>query len=109
MLDLKMRSNSAEDKEGHILNAYRISQFQLVDTILHELGHVYTTYLGKGVCDSPRTPADKRGESGHRLTQLVWGGRMHHLRDTRVGDSDYGVCPSTIASVQGKLFRVNDV
>ena len=97
MLDLKMRLNSTEDKEGHIFNAYRIIQFKLVDTILHELGHMYISYLGKGVWDSPRNPGGRRGESGIRLTSLVWGGGVLLRRDIMVNDSDYGVCPSTIA------------
>ena len=90
------------------LNACRIIQFQFVVTILHETGHIFFTFLSKGAIDTPNLP-DKPGESGFRLEELVFGGRLVFLRDKRVGDSDYGVCPRTIASVQGQLFGATDV
>lgn len=109
MLDLKKRSNSAEDKEGHIFSAYRIIQFQLVVTIFHEIGHIFLTYLGEGLDGTPPKVPGKPAEAGFRLEELVFGGVLKFRRDKRVGDSDYGVCRSTIASVQGELFRVIDV
>ena len=107
--DLEAKSNSAEDKEGYILNACRIIKFQMVVTILHEIGHIFFTYLGKGVVGTPQTLSNEPGESGYRLEELVFGGSLKFLRDIRVGDSDYGVCLSTIASVQGQLLGVIDV
>ena len=104
-----MRLNSAEDKEGHILNACLTIKFQFIVTIVHEIGHIFVTYLGKGVVDTPQTLTKKPGEPGFRLEELVFGGRLQFFRDKRVGNSDHGVCPSTLASVQGQLFGVTDV
>ena len=104
MLDLKTKPGSAEDKEGDILNAYQSVWFQFIATIFHEIGHIFMTYLGEGVYDTPPTTAN--GEIGFRLEELVFGGVLKFRRDKRVGDSDYGVCPSTIASVQGQYSRV---
>lgn len=109
MLDLKKKSNSAEDKEGHILNAYRIIKFQFVVTILHEIGHIFFTYLSEGLDNSPPHQSRKPGESGFRLEELVFGGELHFLRDKRLGDEENVVCPSTIAPVQGQLSMVIDV
>lgn len=108
MLDTRMRLDSAEDKEGHILNAYRVYQFQFAVTILHEIGHVFNTYLSKGIGDTPPSPGGTV-EAGFRLEKLIFGEKIHFLRDRKAGDSDCGVCPSTIVSAQGQLFRVTDV
>ena len=108
MLDLKKKSESGKDKEGH-LKAYRVAQFQLVVTILHEFGHMFVTYLGKGVDYTPPIQPDKAGEFGFHLEELVFGGQVKFYRDARVGKKDYGVCPSTLAPVQGQFFRVTDV
>ena len=109
MLDLKTRSGSAGDKEGHILNAYRTIKFQFVVTILHEIGHIFITHLGEGQDKTPPSRSDEPGEAGFRLEELVFGGRLSFLRDKRRLESDHGVCQSTIASVQGQLFRVTDI
>ena len=109
MLDLKQKSNTAEDKEGHIFNAYRTIKFQFVVTILHEIGHIFFTYLSEGMDESPPHQSRKPGESGFRLEEMVFGGELHFLHDKRLGDEDHGVCPSTIAPVQGQLFRGTDV
>lgn len=99
ILDLQMKS----------LNACHIIQFQFVVTILHEIGHIFYSYLSKGAIDTPQNMSDKPGESGFRLEKLVFGGILLFFRDKRVGDSDYGICPSDIASVQGQLLGVTDV
>ena len=109
MDDLKKKSNSAEDKEGHFLNAYRIIKFQFVVTILHEIAHIFFTYLSEGLDDTPPSSPQQPGESGWRIEELVFGGRLHFRRDKRLANSDCGVCRSTIASVQGQLSRVIDV
>ena len=97
------------DLEEKSLNACRIIQFQFVVTILHELGHIFFSFLSKGAIDTPQNLPDQPGESGFRLEELVFGGRLLFFRDKRVGDSDHGVCPRTIASVQGQLFGATDV
>ena len=109
MHHLKKKSNSAEDKEGHFLNAYRIIKFQFSVTNLHEISHIFFTYLGEGLDHTPPSPAPQSGESGWRLEELIFGGRLHFLRDKRLKDTDCGVCRSTIGSVQGQLFGVTDV
>ena len=108
MLELEKDLNSTEDTNGPILKAYRTIQFQFVVTILHEIGHIFFTYLSKGGFDTPPT-TPKVGETGFRLEALVFGGQMRFLRDEKREESDHTVCPSTIASVQGQLFRVTDV
>lgn len=55
------------------------------------------------------TPPQQPGESGVRLEVLVFGGQLHFLRDKRLEDSEYPVCRSIIASVQGQLSRLIDV
>ena len=96
MLDLEMKSNSAEDKEGHFLNASRIIKFHFVVTMLHEIGHIFFSYLGKGAVDTPPTVPNKPSEAGFRLEELLFGGKLLFLRDKRVKDSNFGVCPSTL-------------
>ena len=90
-----------------MFNACRIIKFQFVVTILHEIGHIFFTYLGKGAVNTPSTLPNKPSESGFRLEELVFGSKLLFLRDKRVKNSDYGVCPSTIrqskASCSGQL------
>ena len=74
MLELEMRAKSAEDTEGHIYDAYRIIQFQFVVTIFHEIGHVFVTWLGKGLDNTPPGEDGKKGESGYKLEELVFCG-----------------------------------
>ena len=93
-------------KEGHISNNYQMYTLQTAVTIFHEIGHVFISYLGKGIIDTPEYPI---GEAGFRLEKHVFGDRLNFLRDIRVGNRDHGVCPSTIASVQGQLLRVSNV
>ncbi len=108
MLNSNTRAKSPGDKEG-LLNAYKIFQFEFVVTILHEIGHVFVSYLCKGLDDTPPDSPSEEGESGFHLEKLVFGGLLRIRRDTRSKDRHYGVCPSTMASIQGQLFRVIDV
>ena len=101
MLNLRMRVGSAEDKEGQILNAYRMMQFQFAVTIFHEMGHVFNVLMGQGRLLTPKTEKDPEPEAGFQLEKMVFGAQIAFFHDKTV--QDYGVCSSIIASVQHPL------
>ena len=72
---------------------FRHFLFQYAVTMLHELAHIYITFLGLGKIDTPPHIASEVikkssdiGESGRWLEEKVFGGRMIILRNTEEDD-----------------------
>ena len=97
---------------------YRAFLFMFANTILHEIGHIFLTFLTGGTKNTPPfmknkgkgdigPPVDKtRGESGHQLEQLVFGGTMSYPRDPFSGTPDKWVCSDMVALVLGQPFEI---
>lgn len=87
------KSNDSNSKES---KRYRSFVFLHALTIMHELAHVFVTYLSRGGTDTPpELDADDitnaMGESGAFLEQLIFGGVVIHAHDPN--DDAGQVCP----------------
>lgn len=77
-------------------------------TMVHELTHIYLTFLSKGGTNTPEsiksaavgTSRVGKGESGAYLEQLLFGGCMVTMRNPAEGDEQ--VCPRTLVWQEAK-------
>ena len=69
--------------------------FQISNSLLHEIAHVFVTYLSKGEQNTPTyqrlwKPNPTPGEAGHALEVMIFGGPLEYRADpdtvTRVED-----------------------
>jgi hypothetical protein len=84
---------------GQGLN-FRIFQFQLANTLLHEVGgHLLVTYIGTGRPMTPPTVGHPgynpiqhgqvvpAGEAGRNLESKIWNGTLEFYRDPQQGNT----------------------
>lgn len=109
MLGAAVGEKTSTDKKNLVSQDYRNFLFTFASSILHEIGHVFFTYLLKGVGDTPSKirahligkEHDTEGECGRSLEQLVFGGVVSYWRDPITGNSRGDVCPDIVAMVRG--------
>lgn len=87
------KSNDPNSKES---KRYRTFVFLYATTIIHELAHVFVTYLSRGGTITPPEvnagdAKNTEGESGSYLEEQVFGGVVLHPRDPN--DDAGQVCP----------------
>lgn len=65
------------------------------DTLLHEMAHVFITYLSKGqsltphqVNTLPTTEEETEGEAGRALEVLMFGGTINYFHEPITGTPD---------------------
>ena len=116
MLAAAMCANSSEDEDDLDQQDHRAFLFMFANCLLHEISHVFFTYLGKGTEHTPPimkanmtdtvddTEDKTMGESGRKLELLVFGGAMDILRDAKAGTPDDRVCSDIVATVQRSAF-----
>lgn len=110
----KNATSPAERKKHH--ENYQAFLFLYANSLLHEIGHLFITYLSRGQqsCHTPTnmkvpTIFDKHpeiGEAGRKLEALVFGGTMEYMVDPDKNFDWYDVCSHIIALVQGQLVEI---
>ena len=70
-----------------------------VDILVHEIGHVFITYLSKG-----RDVTHTEGEVGRALECLLFGGTIHHFYDG--SPSGQVFCKQLIWSIAVQLVSI---
>ena len=102
MLGAAILAQTSQDKDGGDSKDSRNFEFLFATVMLHELCHVFFTYLTKGHHFTPpsmkasvATAAPKnQGESGYLIEEMVFGGPISIFRDPIVGSSETSVCSS---------------
>ena len=113
MVAAAIAAYSSQDKDSLTSQEYRDFKFLFATTILHELSHIFLTYLTKGNELTPpsmrafatTTAPTRAGESGHLMEQLVFGGQISFFRDHVVGSLDTSVCSSIAPWVYSQFLR----
>lgn len=87
--------------------------FMTANTLLHELGHVFVTYLTKGQSASPpqvnavtEGVQGGEGEAGLALESLIFGGTIAYFQEPVSGTPDDQVCFPTVALVEDQPFSI---
>ncbi len=83
--------------------------FMFAGVFLHEIGHVFVTYLTEGRDNSPTETGmmeETKGESGRFLEQLVFGSVLNFYQHPIVGTDNFRVCLTPTALVQGQPFEI---
>lgn len=76
------KAGSPADPKTSIAKRFHIFLFLLSKSILHELTHIFVTFLGQGTTLTPpdvtvTTPGEQRsprGEAGRYMEKLIYGG-----------------------------------
>lgn len=103
-----------EDPRSDERKRFRVFLFIFAKSILHELGHMFVTFLGRGSTGTPLgmnvqlvdRPQSTEGEAGRYLENLVFGGFVSVLRNPAEGDNQ--VCsylPALIESLACELIH----
>lgn len=96
MCEAAKKAEESNDPNSKASKRYWGFVFLHATTIMHELAHVFVTYLSRDGTDTPPELnaggiIDAMGESGAYLEQLVFGGVVVHTRDPK--DVAGQVCP----------------
>ena len=97
------RAEKSEDKDSLWPKRFRVYLFALAKSFLHEVGHVFITFLGTGRFKTPPRMDDltgskarnsqlERGEAGRKLESLVFGGRVYVLRNPEEDEDQVRPC-----------------
>lgn len=92
MVSAGIRAEKSKDKHSPDQKRFRVYLFTLAKSLLHEVGHLFITFLGKGQFLTPPNMIDlegpmarnshfENGEAGQHLEFLVFGGRVYILRN----------------------------
>ncbi len=92
---------------------YEAFLFKHANTLLHEIGHVFITYLSKGGQLTPPTIIAQtsyksnpdKGEAGRKLEALVFGGTIEYWEYPDAETRDDAVSSLMVAPVQGNLLE----
>ena len=86
---------TAENIDPH--KRYRTFMFVLGNKFMHQLGHLFVTYLskGQGGAETQQSNGLLRGEAGIKLEQLIFGGFISQYHNLEDGDGQ--VCSCTAA------------
>ena len=87
-------AQESNDIDGDAHRRFRTFTFVFANTFLHELGHLFVTFLNQGhTVTPPHIQAcvmgvfiGDRGEAGPRLEQLIFGGIVDYLRGSAKDD-----------------------
>lgn len=108
--DKAKNSKSSDDRSD--LTLYL---FFFATTVLHEIGHLFVTYLSQGKEDTPINvgPRDafpegeeERGEAGYNLEHRLFGGKLIWARHPDREDNDSQVCLCMVALGQNQSIGV---
>lgn len=96
------------------LKNYEDFLFLEINCLLHEIGHLFITYLGLGKQQTPLSMSaetgykddPKVGEAGRRLEALILGGTMGYWVDADHGTEDDEVCLQMVALIQNQSFGI---
>lgn len=88
--------------------------FKHANTLLHEIGHIFITYLSKGGHNTPPTmtaqvyydPKPEKGEAGRKLEALVFGGTMEFWEYPDAETRYDAVCSLGVTPVQGQSVGI---
>ena len=108
MLGTAIGVKSDQGIDDLVSKDYRAFVFSIASGVFHEMGHVLITYLSGGEAVTPPkinarvvahlAPSEgRRGESGHSLEDMVFGGVVTVLRDPIGGSRDNEVCVDIVA------------
>ena len=109
----KKAKQATDDTEREHHEAFLLKHAK---TLLHELGHIFVTYLSRGRqgCSTPPTtnaptylePWPGRGEAGRRLEYYVFGGTLAFL-EYPIGETRKdAVCSLIVAPAQGQSVGI---
>ena len=96
-----MAAEASKDKDSPEQQRFRTFLFIQATTIYHELGHMYTTYVGLGEISTPPTAdssaktnqaSKKAGEAGAYLEEQTFGGMMTVIRGKKEDDGQVCSC-----------------
>ena len=97
------RAEKSEDKHSLYPRRFRVYLFALAKSLLHEVTHVFITFLGAGRFNTPPNmnyPTGsmasnsqlERGEAGRNLESLVFGGRIYIFRNPEEDEDQVRPC-----------------
>ena len=105
--------------QGAVDEEYGRFIFHSATILVHEISHVFFTYLSQGEGLTPPVITAKlgtvdpigssgtiEGEAGLDLESWIFGGRLYHSRDPLIETSKYGVCSDLVDVVQGQPFGI---
>lgn len=83
------RAEQTNDQNDYEHRRFRTFNFIFANTFLHEIGHVFVTFLTKGQMGTPRRlraeisgySGQDRGEAGRCLETIILGGTLEYYRD----------------------------
>lgn len=111
MLAAAIIANATPDAD--VKKDYQGFLFMGANIFLHEISHVFLTYLTQGQEATPPTMialmAGKdvtQGEAGRKLEDVLFGGTVDYARDPDTETADESVCSDTVALVQGQSFGI---
>ena len=89
--------DKAVDEDGR--HRFRAFLFMPADILLHEMAHVFITYLSKGqsltpsqVNTLPTIKEETEGEAGRALEVLMFGATINYVHEPITGSQDDQVC-----------------
>ena len=95
MVAALIRAEQTNDPNDYEHRRFRIFNFIFANTFLHEIAHVFVTFLTKGRTGTPRRlraevtgySGEDRGEAGRHLETIIFGGTLEYYRDHADDDS----------------------
>ena len=108
MLGTAIGVESGQSIDDVVSKDYRAFVFSIASAVFHEMGHVFITYLGRAEAVTPpqinapiladQAPeGGRRGESGHSLEDMVFGGVVTVIADPICGSRHNEVCVDVVA------------
>ena len=87
------RAESSNDRDSHEQKRYRSFLFQFATLFMHELGHMFVTFLGLGEKGTPPPmKGDLRGtgkEAGAHLETIIFGGVLFPMYNPDEGEDQH--------------------
>ena len=95
MVAAMTRAEQTNDPNDHEHKRFRSFKFVFANTLLHEIGHVFVTFLTKGRTATPSHlqadvagySGEHEGEAGRNLETIIFGGTIEYYRDHADDDS----------------------
>lgn len=108
MLGTAIGDKSDQGIDDLVSKDYRAFLFSIASGVFHEMGHVFITYLSRAEAVTPpqinarvlkhQAPeGGRRGESGHSLEDMVFGGVVTVIQEPICGSRDNEVCVDVVA------------
>ena len=104
----KRATNDAERKN------HQAFLFMEANSLLHEIGHVFITYLSRGRQNTPATMKAQmswekypnEGEAGRKLEDIIFGGTIDYVVDPDTGTRFDEVCSHMFTLVRGQSVGI---